>query len=348
MTSKKRFIFFSVIFWFAIVCCVFVCGRTQKTKDLSIVFSKSGNVSEYDISGFSMPEEGHVWTDGEFASVKVPVPEIDENKFFRVSLDAAPFIGKRLKKQTVEVFVNDEFITDFVMTGSGMYKFDLPRDLQKSGNVATIKFKISNPMSPKDLKISSDTRKLGISVKKITLSTVDANNPNNFATYDIGDEILFAKSGNAEKYMASGWSLPEQNFTWTNGKDAVINMFVNKAKDKQLQLNISGHAIFGAKAKNQKITVYANDQELTTWEVGKDYGTYSVKLPESVVQNGALQIRLHIDKPVKVGQDPRDLGMAVNMIKVSQVFAAKTKSKMANWVKNNVLTDSEKTTEKSK
>ncbi len=80
---------------------------------------------------------------------------------------------------------------------------------------------------------------------------------------------------------------------------------------------------------------------MTVWEVGKENGTYAVKLPESVVQKGALQIRLHINKPIKIKQDPRDLGVAVNTVKISQIFAAKTKNKLANWFKNKVADDSE-------
>ena len=189
--------------------------------------------------------------------------------------------------------------------------------------------------------MSDDARKLGVAVQTLSLTPFDLNNPNNFATYDIGDEILFTKGNGAEKYMASGWSTPEQNFTWTNGKDAVVNMFVKDAKDKQLQLSVSGRAVYGPSDKNQKVVVYVNDKELTAWEIGKENAIYTVKLPESVVQNGALQIRLHISKPTKVGKDPRDLGVAVNTLKVSQMFAAKTKNKMANWFKNKVLPDSE-------
>ena len=341
MTSKKKFIIFGAVFCFAIVCCSFLCRKASKSRDLSIVFSKSGNVSEYNISGFSQLEEGHAWTDGEFASVKVPVPEIGKDKFFRVLLDAAPFVGKRLKKQIVGVFVNDEFVTNFIMTGSDVYKFELPRDLQKSGNIANINFKISNPTSPKDLRLSGDTRKLGMSVKKMTFAIVDANNPDGFAEYKIGKIIGFEKGGNSEQYIASGWGRAETGHTWTNGKDAYLNLFVKDVEDKQLRLSVVGHAVFGPNDNSQKVTVFVNGKELTVWEVGKENGTYAVKLPESVVQKGALQIRLHINKPIKIKQDPRDLGMAVNTVKISQIFAAKTKNKLANWFKNKVADDSE-------
>ena len=340
MSKRNRFRIFGILSIIIVgLCLYFVCKKTQSIKETLIVFNNTGNVSEYATTGFSRPEKPFTWTEGKEATIAIPTPKLQDNYGLAMSVKMFPFSG--VKKQDIDLFVNDKFITKWTVNKTGVYTAVLPDDIKNQGDVINIKFVISNPKSPKELKISGDSRKLGVAVQTLSLTPFDLNNPNNFATYDIGDEILFTKGKGAEKYMASGWSTPEQNFTWTNGKDAVVNMFVKDAKDKQLQLSVSGHAVFGPNDKNQKIVVYVNDKELATWEVGKGYGTYAVKLPESVVQNGALQIRLHINKPTKVGRDARNLGMAVNMIKVSQMFAAKTKNKMANWFKNKVGADSE-------
>ena len=341
MAKNKKFIFLGIVF--VVVLVLFGACRDRKIQPKTQVVSK--NFSEYTVTGFGQPEQNFTWTNAKEATIEIPWPELQDNYGLSMAVKMFPFLDNGvLKKQFVDVLVNDKLIAKWTVDKADVYTAVLPGDIKNQGDIINIKFVINNSQSHK----KRDARNFGIAVQNLSLIPFDLNNPDNFATYDIGDEILFTQGNGAEKYMVSGWSAPEQDFTWTNGKDAVVKLFVNDTKDKKLQLNIYGHAVFASKADNQKIMVYVNDQELTTWEVGKEYGTYSVKLPESVVQNGALQIRLHIDKPVKVGQDPRDLGMAVNMIKVSQVFAAKTKSKMANWVKNNVLTDSEKTTKKSK
>lgn len=340
MSKKKRFTFFGIILLFVVgLCLIFCCKKTQSIKETLIVFNNAGNVSEYVTTGFSHPEKGFTWTQAKEVTVEIPTPKLQENYGLVLSVKMFPFSG--VKKQDIDLFVNDKFITKWTVNKTDVYTAVLPDDIKNQGDVINIKFIISNPKSPKELKMSDDARKLGVAVQTLSLTPFDLNNPNNFATYDIGDEILFTKGNGAEKYMASGWSTPEQNFTWTNGKDAVVNMFVKDAKDKQLQLSVSGRAVYGPSDKNQKVVVYVNDKELTAWEIGKENAIYTVKLPESVVQNGALQIRLHISKPTKVGKDPRDLGVAVNTLKVSQMFAAKTKNKMANWFKNKVLPDSE-------
>ena len=111
-------------------------------------------------------------------------------------------------------------------------------------------------------------------------------------------------------------------------------------KDKVLRLEVEGRGIFDSVDKSQKVTIFANDVELTTWDVSSESGIYTVKIPEKLVTTGALQIRFHIAKPVSLKTDPRKLGFAVGSVKLSSLFGVKTKNKMANWFKNKVLPDS--------
>lgn len=338
MAKNKGFMIAGMIFVVVLVCCVSFLYRKTEHKP-RIIYK---NVSEYTTTGFAQPEKRFSWTVAKEATIAIPLPELQDNYGLAMTVKLFPFLGDgALKQQGVKVFVNNKLLAKWTVKQTDVYTVVLPDDIKNQGDIIKVKFVINNPKSPKELKLSEDTRKLGIAVQALSLTPFNLNNPNKFTAYDIGNEISFARGGGAEKYMASGWSTPEQNFTWTNGKDAIVNLFVNDAKNKKLQLSVSGHAVWEPNDKNQKITVYVNDKELSVWEVGKEYGTFAVKLPESVVQNGALQIRLHINKPIKIGQDPRDLGMAVNTVRISQIFAAQTKNKIATWFKNKVADNSE-------
>lgn len=341
MTKSKKFVFFGIAFIVVLIGCVlFFNKQASVMQDLTIVFNKSGNMSEYKTTGFSQPESNFTWTEGEEASVEIPLPEVQENVFLRVSFDACPFVAKNIKKRTVKVFVNDEFIKDFVMTGcSDNFVFDLPHDLQKLGRTANIKFRISAAKSPKELKLSNDSRKLGISVKKIVLSAGNKDNPDAFSVYEIGNKIDFTSKGDSLPYAKSGWSNPEQNFTWIDGHDAYMGLFVKNLKGKVLRLEVEGKGIFNPVEKNQKVTVFVNNVELTTWDVSSELAMYAVKIPEKLFGTGALQIRFHIAKPVSLTTDPRKLGFAVRSVKLSSLFGAKTKNKIANWFKNKVVPD---------
>lgn len=337
-----------ILFWLLGIVIIIFSGvlffrtETKSQKGLLIMFNKNGNIKEYKTSGFSGPETNFTWTNGDIASIDIPLPESSEDDFFCASFEASPFVYKRLKKQKVGIFVNDRFISDFDVVGKDVYKFRFAHNVKTSGEVANIKFKISNPKSPKDFGLSQDSRKLGIAITKMLLSKCDKNNTGVFATYQIGDEIDFSSKGNSGLYTAKGWSFPERDFTWTDGKDAYINMFVDNAMEKSLQLSVTvKQSAFDEKSSAQDVTVYVNDKEMTTWHIGKSESTYAVKIPEFVVGNGTLKIRFHINNPVKVGNDSRDLGIAVESMKIKNLFADKIKTKIASWIKSKIINDPE-------
>ena len=338
-----------ILLWLFVIIVVVFSGvlffktETKSQKGLLVVFNKNGNLTEYKTSGFSAPETDFTWTNSDIASIDILLPEDSEDDFFCASFEASPFVYKKLKKQKVGVFINDDFISNFDVTGKDVYKFNFSHDVKTSGKIINMKFKISKPTSPKDLGMSQDNRKLGIAISKILLSACDKNNPDVFATYQIGDRIDFSSKGNSALYVTEGWSTPEQEFTWTDGKDAYINMFVDNALEKDLQLSVFiRHAAFDDKASAQDVTVYINDKEITTWQIGKAENTYTAKIPESVVGNGALKIRFHINKPVNVGEDSRALGMAVESVKINSLFANKIKTKIASWIKSKIINNPEK------
>ena len=336
---KKKLLFLVLGFIFVLTILfffVFVETKQAGPEDLIIYFNKNGNISEYKTTGFSHPETDRTWTDGRTASIVVPYNKV-QDYFVRATFDINPFLTKKIKKQTVNVLVNDKFVTKWNISKAGTYAFDLPVDFETDDNKMTIKFEIPDAKSPKELKLSSDARKLGLGMKRLVLSQVSQENPNNYKHYHIGDRIYFNAGGNSKLYTGTGWSSQEKDFTWTDGNDAYLNLFIEDALDKKLQLNIFGYGIFEQSDECQKITVYVNDAELTTWCFSHQDDNYAVEIPESLIESGAVQIRLHIEKPFVAKPDPRHLGAAVKNVYISQVFAAKTKVKIARWIKNKVL-----------
>lgn len=335
MKKKILFFIFGILVVFVIA---FLCfgERHNVPESLTILFNKNGNISEYKTTGFSHPETKLMWTDGKDASVVVPWPHVAQNYLVRVAFDIEPFLPQKIKKQNVNVFVNDKFITKWAVDKAGVYTFDLPADFNPDNNMMNIKFEIPDAKSPKELKLSSDTRKLGLGMKRLVLSQINQDNPNNYKHYNIGHKIYFNIGGNSTLYTGAGWSTQEKDFTWTDGKDAYLNFFINDAKDKKLQLNMFGRGIFAPTDECQKITVYVNDAELTTWCFSHQDDNYVTEIPESLIESGEVQIRLHIEKPFVAKPDPRHLGAAVKNVYISQVFAAKTKVKIARWIKNKI------------
>jgi hypothetical protein len=335
----KKILLGIVIVIITVIVCILLFGdKSSKLSNVEILFNKNGNVSKYQLTGFGQPESGFAWTIDQEAVISIPMQQIPENHGLRMTVDIYPFLAKKIKKQNVDVFVNDVLVDKWIVDKANVYNIILPKNINVSDGTLNVKFKIKNPKSPKELKLSSDTRKLGIAIKKLNLSVFDADNPKGFAIYSIGKEIKFSLKGDSQKYLESGWSTPEKHFTWTDGKDAYVNMFVKDAKDKKLQLNVSGRCIFDSeKSQYQKVTVYANNTKLTEWDCTHEESVYHAVLPDSVVENGAISIRFNIDKPFVPGADTRNLGIAVKTLSLSDLSASKTKVKIALWLKNKVF-----------
>ena len=71
MIKKKNFIISGIVFIVVMLCCVFLFfgNKTPVQQDLSIVFTKSGNVSEYKTTGFSSPGPDYSWSNSDIASI---------------------------------------------------------------------------------------------------------------------------------------------------------------------------------------------------------------------------------------------------------------------------------------
>lgn len=341
MAKKKFFIIFGVVIFIAILALgLFFIVKSSGVKESVITFTKTGNISKFETTGFYTPEDKLTWTIENESGIVVPTPKIPDNHTLSMSFEAVPFlVEKKLKKQIVDVFVNDVFVKKITLDKTQIYNFDfvLPPDAINQDTL-NIKFKMKSVKTMKELKIAPDNRKFGIALIKMTLKPIDNDNINGFQSYKIGHRVSFNADGDSQKYLGPGWSMPEKKFLWTDGKDAYINMFIKDAIDKKLQLNISGSCIFDfEKYQNQKITVFVNDTKLTTWNCDNEDNVYTITLPEDIVKNGAIQIKLNIEKPFVPGTDKRQLGMAVKTLQITQIRAAKTKVKIARWLKNDVL-----------
>lgn len=346
MLKKILFIVFG-IFLIVFTAAVLLWPREKNQNLLEINFGKGGNVAEYKIDGFSWPEPDLKWTDSQIASVELPVLQVPEGQSLMVALDVIPFVTDKRKTQNVDVLVNDKLVKELVMDKPAVYKFVLPQ--MSDSEKIVLKFKFSNLKSPKELKLYDDARKLGFAIKTLIVSPIDSRNIEQYQTYKIGKEITFKIGGNSEKYIGTGWSGSEQKFTWTDGNDAYVMMFIKDTYDKKLQLNLLGHCIFDSeKSENQKITVYANNTELTTWDCKREETVYHAVLPQEIIENGLLKIRFNINEPFSPGADTRRLGLSVKSIDLSKLSTSKMKIKIALWLKKLLKVPENPTTEETK
>jgi hypothetical protein len=83
-----------------------------------------------------------------------------------------------------------------------------------------------------------------------------------------GKLIHFNGTHEAEPYEVSGWSPTERNFTWTEGKAAVLALPVPPNPGAlRLRLLVSAFT-HPPELPFQPVEVYANGQKITDWQVG--------------------------------------------------------------------------------
>ena len=230
MSKKIYAIIFGLVAVFALVFALFFCfsgSKKSNSGDIQVIFTDTGNVSQYKTTGFHTPESNLTWIIDNEATVSIPMPEIPDNHDLSMYFETVPFlVEKKLKKQVVDIYANDIFVKKLTLDKSQIYNFTIPLpDYIKNQAEIIIKFKNTTAKSPKELKMSNDTRKYGIALTKLGIAVIDNNNPNRFNEYDIGDNISFDKKGNSTQYVGTGWSMPEKSFTWTDGNDAYLNLF---------------------------------------------------------------------------------------------------------------------------
>lgn len=137
---------------------------TFKTGGSGLVFLKSG---------FSGPEETHVWTDGPEAVVSFETPQAETDLTFSLRT-AVTFAPKTLgEDQFCEVSFNGKQIATwklFEHPTDQPFTATIPKELVKPGKAAQLSFKFNKLTSPKLVGESVDARLLGLAFQQMEIS----------------------------------------------------------------------------------------------------------------------------------------------------------------------------------
>ena len=125
-------------------------------------FSKQVN-SSTDISGLSHAEKWGRWSCAETVTMmfKLPVDKGD----LKFSFNLKPYLNEYHRQQKVSVFVNDSFVAEWKFEHKKAMpktEFVLPQKMIKKSGKSFVEFRIEHPVSPKDLGLAADARKLGV------------------------------------------------------------------------------------------------------------------------------------------------------------------------------------------
>lgn len=135
-------------------------------------FSSLSN--HYVLTGVSTPEKWGSWSNSEIVKLSLKIPFIQKHENILIKLNLKTFLNKKRKKQIIKIYANDLFLKKTKITQKNRFlKLNIPADMLKDG-LLCIQFDVKNPKSPKELKLSEDTRKLGIGFQTMQISKCTA------------------------------------------------------------------------------------------------------------------------------------------------------------------------------
>jgi hypothetical protein len=129
-----------------------------------IDFGSGGNSAPFKLKGWGGAEAWGSWTIASAASLIIPTPSSPHG--LRLVLDTVAFLPRASDTKRLTVIVNGTQLgtVDYDQeTSARTLSFDLPAQVLHDPFLS-IEFAIDKPLSPKELGLSDDTRKLGIGV----------------------------------------------------------------------------------------------------------------------------------------------------------------------------------------
>lgn len=131
--------------------------------DTFVSCGKSGDAEAFQTSGWAAPEETFTWTDGERAGLVFGLCGAQGALTLRVHADGM-CSPPRVPVQRVTVSANNRPIAEWQVGAAGDFEAVIPADIVAAGNIVAIEFKLPDAISPRDLGLSSDARRLGLQV----------------------------------------------------------------------------------------------------------------------------------------------------------------------------------------
>ena len=134
--------------------------------------ANSNNSLDYQWGSWSFPEMEGTWTNGKETHLFLNLQEPVKHDAI-LNIEAVPFIQENHPQQVVDIFVNQELVTQLIFKLDrpllNQYQIPLSAKLINSQSPLQITFRFSNPVSPHSIGLGEDQRLLGLMFKKMKL-----------------------------------------------------------------------------------------------------------------------------------------------------------------------------------
>jgi hypothetical protein len=134
-----------------------------------IEFRAGGNTANATFEDWAAPEPHGRWTEGPQSRIRIT--GLAPGRGYQVALDLGPFLAPpSVTGQDLEITVNGRSCFARHLTEPGEIRFNMPAGLIPATGIADVRFACPSAVSPAQLGLSNDVRRLGFSVWKMTLT----------------------------------------------------------------------------------------------------------------------------------------------------------------------------------
>lgn len=262
-------------------------------------------VFPYKVAGFSHSEGPHRWSVGNNSSITIPI--------FDGSLRVKSVMLKNMKaltsdthQQPLTISLNDVVVNNHVFhSGSPSYTVEVPIDLTLHGN-AVISFTTPNAITPKDLGLNNDPRKLAIQFDEIGISYVSNLLQTN--SYHLGQSMPF---------VMEGFPDGEGTHRWTAGNQVSISIPVMQGHQRVRNVTfMDTKALVNENHLTQRLRVSLNGQQVKNYTYqypNQNLHNFSIAIPSSLSGHAVLTFTMpdaRSPQQLSLSQDVRQLGVS--------------------------------------
>ncbi len=341
--------FVVLLLWLAITS----CGKDNERKSAEarprthayvyndrVLFGYGGQAERFQIEGWSGMEQDFTWTNGPIASLGFRLLEAKGPVMLRVKM-SAHISPPDLPFQPVDVVLVETFaqppyqqtIARWIVAEEKTFTAMVPPEfVARPETITRLEFHIPKATSAAELGHGGVRRSLGLRVVELTFEQTkrtggdQKTSGKNRRPFDLeyGEKVFFSTRGDAERLQVKGWSLPEQEYTWTEGTSAMIGLRLQESKIP-VTLSVRTAGINSPpKVPFQPVDVMIGDEKIAHWDVA-DEATFTAAIPQQLTAARENIVFIEFRIPVAIspallgqGKDSRQLGLRVRDLTVEQ------------------------------
>ena len=270
------------------------------------------NADQYIVSGISSNQLKYTWTnDNEvvFKSLYFGDGTAEVKCQMKVVVEATQ------GEQRVSVIVNEQEV--YSGNISGCTELSIPFLTDKNGR-ADIFFYLPDAITPLELGISPDERKLSLSLSAITFEQNSPSLPNKYGYVPVETIWFYGEEWNADQYISKGLGWNQGTYTWFEGNEVCFYScnFGNGTSRTGCRMNLSISNTLG----EQRVLVLVNEEIIYFESIT---GPTEVTIPFSTDENGSAQILIHLPdaispKEIDNSDDSRMLSLSMTSILIEE------------------------------